>query len=77
MLWDSDHTKRMVSGRLRALLKKKGFTIAAAAECAGMTKQQVWKIVTGKIPNPGYCTVYQIVEAVGGTMKELHEDDED
>jgi transcriptional regulator with XRE-family HTH domain len=62
--------------RLKALLDRKGFTIYSAAECAGMSKQQAWKIVTGKAKNPGVVTVQRLVEAVGGTMAELFADED-
>jgi transcriptional regulator with XRE-family HTH domain len=64
-----------LSDRLRALLRKKGFSANSAAEAAGMERQQVWRIVTGKTVNPGSLTVERIVEAVGGTMAELFEDE--
>jgi transcriptional regulator with XRE-family HTH domain len=66
-----------LSDRLRRMLADRGCSIREAATLAGMERQQVWRIVTGKVPNPGYLTVQRIVEAVGGTMKELHEDDEE
>jgi transcriptional regulator with XRE-family HTH domain len=65
-----------LSDRLQALLKQKGFTIYAAAELAGMSKQQAWKIVAGKARNPGYLTVQRIVEAVGGRMADLDPDED-
>jgi transcriptional regulator with XRE-family HTH domain len=64
-----------LADRLQTLLKKKGFSINAAAELAGMERMHVWRIVTGKTANPGILTVERIVEAVGGTMAELFEDE--
>jgi transcriptional regulator with XRE-family HTH domain len=64
-----------LSDRLRALIRRKGFTINSAAEAAGMERQQVWRIVTGKTVNPGILTVQRIVEAIGGTLGELFEDE--
>lgn len=65
-----------LSDRLQALLKRKGFTINAAAEVAGMERQQVWRICTGKVKNPGVLTVERIVTAVGGTITELYQEEE-
>jgi transcriptional regulator with XRE-family HTH domain len=65
-----------LSDRLRRMLDDRGCSISEAARMAGMEKQQTWRIVTGKNTNPGYLTVCRIVDAVGGTMKELHEDEE-
>lgn len=59
--------------RLRALLDRKGYSITDAADAAGMSRQQVHSIVSGKVPNPGITTVERIVEAVGATMAELYE----
>jgi transcriptional regulator with XRE-family HTH domain len=64
-----------LADRLQTLLKKKGFNANSAAEAAGMERQQVYRIVTGKTVNPGILTVERIVEAVGGTMAELFEDE--
>jgi transcriptional regulator with XRE-family HTH domain len=64
-----------LSDRLRRLLADRGCSIREAAALAGMENQQVWRIVTGKVENPGYLTVQRIVEAVGGTMAELAADD--
>lgn len=65
-----------LSDRLRRMLDDRGCSIAEAARLAGMERQQVWRIVTGKNVNPGVETVRKIVEAVGGTMAELFADEE-
>lgn len=61
--------------RLQRLLAAKGLSISGVAETAGMERQQVHRIVTGKVANPGVLTVQRIVEAAGGTMAELFTDE--
>lgn len=58
------------------MLADRGCSISEAAELAGMTRQQVWRIVSGANPNPEYLTLVRIVEAVGGTMGELFADED-
>lgn len=65
-----------LSDRLRALLDRKGYSLADAADVAGMSRQQVHSIVSGKVPNPGILTVKRLVEAVGGTMGEVFPEDD-
>ena len=62
--------------RLLRMLDARGYSISEAAKAAGMEKQQVWRIVTGKNGNPGMVTVERIVAAIGGTMAELFADDD-
>jgi DNA-binding phage protein len=50
-------------------------SVNSVAEMAGMERMQVYRIVQGKTPNPGILTVERIVEAAGGTMRELYDDD--
>lgn len=71
----SERPTMTLSDRLQALLRRNGFNANSAAEAAGMERQQVWRIVTGKTVNPGIRTVERIVEAIGGTMAELFEDE--
>ena len=65
-----------LADRLRRLLNARGFTIYAAAEVAGMERQQAWRIVAGKTPNPGIVTVERLVAAIGATMNDLYADDD-
>lgn len=65
-----------ISDRLQRLLVVKGFSISGVAETAGMERQQVHRIVTGKVANPGVLTVQRIVEAAGATMGELFADND-
>lgn len=65
-----------LSRRLQALFDRQGFSISEAARTAGMQKQQVWLIVTGRNANPGVETVRKLVEAVGATLGELFADEE-
>jgi DNA-binding phage protein len=60
--------------RFRRLLEAQGHSISGVAELAGMERQQVHRIVTGKVENPGVATVRRIVEAAGGTLGEFFAD---
>jgi transcriptional regulator with XRE-family HTH domain len=64
-----------VAARLQRLLAKYDLSVNSVAEMAGMERMQVYRIVQGKTPNPGILTVERIVEAAGGTMRELYDDD--
>lgn len=64
-----------LAGRLQRLLAARHCTITEAADASGMPKQQVWRIVTGKVENPGVITVQRLVEALGGTLGELFADE--
>lgn len=63
-----------VAQRLQRVLDDRGCTLSEAAQAAGMPRQQVWKILSGTVPNPGILTVEKIVRAAGGTMLEFFED---
>jgi transcriptional regulator with XRE-family HTH domain len=65
-----------VAARLRRTLADTGHTVASVAEMAGMARQQVHPIVTGKIVNPGILTVERIVGAAGSSMVEFYRDAE-
>lgn len=64
-----------LSRRLQALLARQGFSISEAARAAGMQKQQVWLIVTGRTADPHIGSVRKIAEAVGATLGELFADE--
>lgn len=66
-----------LAARLRRLLDRQGFSVAEVARDAGMAKQQLHVILSGKNPNPGILTITRIVEAAGGTMTELFGDGEE
>lgn len=63
-----------LADRLQRLFAAKGLSISGVAETAGMERQQVHRIVAGKVANPGVLTVQRIVEAAGATMAELFAD---
>lgn len=65
-----------LADRLRRLLDARGFSITEAAKLAGMEKQQVHRIVAGKVKNPGVLTVQRLVEAIGCTLGELFADED-
>jgi transcriptional regulator with XRE-family HTH domain len=65
-----------LSERLHRMLDDRGCSISEVARIAGMQRQQVWRIVSGKNPNPNIQTIARIVEAAGGTMAELFTDDD-
>jgi transcriptional regulator with XRE-family HTH domain len=60
-----------IADRLKALLEREGLSINAVAENAGMERQACWRIVAGKVKNPGVLTLQRIVEAAGATMAEF------
>lgn len=64
-----------LAARLQRLFDRHHTTQTEVADAAGMARQQVGKIVSGAAKNPGILTVERIVEAAGGTMRELYEDD--
>lgn len=61
--------------RLRRILDARGCTIAEAARLAGMSRQQVHKLVSGDNPDPRISTVQKLVESIGATMAELFAED--
>lgn len=65
-----------LSDRLRRLLDERGCSIREAAQLAGMESQMLWRIVTGRTPNPGILTVERVVRAIGCKMTELYADEE-
>lgn len=69
-------TTMTLADRLQRLLAGRGFSISETARAAGMEKQQLWRIVSGRNENPGIKTIERIVEAVGGTMAELFAEEE-
>lgn len=63
-----------LGAKLMELLELRGLPVARAAEMAGMTRQQLWRILQGDVPNPGILTVQNIVRSLGGRMKDLFDD---
>lgn len=76
VLFDEEYVPLTLSDRLRRMLADRGFTISEAAKLAGMEKQQVHRIVSGKNPNPGIETLRKITDAMGGTLGELFADED-
>lgn len=70
-------TDTTLADRLTALLRRQGLSIAHVAENAGMTKQQVHTIISGKNDNPKIETLKLIVEAAGETLGEFFAHDAD
>jgi transcriptional regulator with XRE-family HTH domain len=66
-----------LSDRLKRLFDERGVSISEAARFAGMEKQQVHRIVSGRNANPGIATVRRIVEGIGGTLGELFADEDE
>jgi len=62
--------------RLQRLIASKDLSISGVAETAGMERQQVHRIVAGKVANPGILTVQRIVEAAGSTLGEFFADED-
>lgn len=60
-----------LAARLQSLLDERGLSIAEVAREAGMAKQQLHAILSGKNPNPGVLTVQRIASAIGVTLAEL------
>lgn len=65
-----------VAERLARMLARQGLSIRSVAELAGMESQQAWRIVTGKVANPGIETVRRLVEAAGSSMREFFSEDD-
>jgi transcriptional regulator with XRE-family HTH domain len=65
-----------LADRLRRLLDDRGLSIREVARIAGMHHQQVGAILSGDNPNPGVGTLGRIVEAAGGSLKELFDDED-
>jgi transcriptional regulator with XRE-family HTH domain len=61
-----------VAARLRRLLDERGLTLQEIGETAGLTRQAIHAIVSGRSPSPHVGTVERIVEAAGATMAELY-----
>jgi transcriptional regulator with XRE-family HTH domain len=64
-----------VSTRLRTMLDRKGYSIASAAESAGMSRQQLHQILSGKRARIEVGTLEKVVEAIGATLEELFKED--
>jgi predicted RNase H-like HicB family nuclease/transcriptional regulator with XRE-family HTH domain len=67
-------TAPTLGGQLWRMIRYHRLTVAEAARMAGMTRQQLWRILNGDVPNPGILTVQQIVRSIGGRMKDLFAD---
>jgi transcriptional regulator with XRE-family HTH domain len=63
-----------LGGKILELIEAQGLTIAAAAKKVRMTRQQLWRIIRGDVPNPGFLTVQRIVRKLGGQMKDFFKD---
>jgi transcriptional regulator with XRE-family HTH domain len=70
----SDPTSTTLPERFQILLDARGLSARELAGMTGMPYQQVWRITSGKVPNPGVLTVQRIVEASGSTMAEFFGD---
>ena len=68
---DDDNDLSTLAGRLRALLKSRGLTIAEVARRAGMSRQQAHAIISGATVEPTPETLGRIVEAAGATLDDL------
>jgi hypothetical protein len=63
-----------LGGKLVELIEERGVTYARAAEMCGMTRQQLWRLLQGDVPNPGIFTIQQVVLGLGGRMRDLWSD---
>jgi transcriptional regulator with XRE-family HTH domain len=57
--------------RLAELVKLDGRTQAAIAEAAGMTPQEIARLISGARANPGIETVRRVLEGLGKSWKDL------
>jgi transcriptional regulator with XRE-family HTH domain len=60
-----------LSNRLRSLRKSAGLTIQQLAELAGLSRQAVQHIESGKRTNPGIETIRSICKVLGISLKEF------
>lgn len=54
-----------VADQVRLLMEQRGWSYAQVAMRAGVDPTTIWKIATGKTPNPGNVTLRKIGEAFG------------
>jgi transcriptional regulator with XRE-family HTH domain len=66
-------TKRRldVPGRLRALIKKDGRSIAQLAVATDMDRNYLYAILSGTRPNPTVATVHKILSCLGRQWRDL------
>jgi transcriptional regulator with XRE-family HTH domain len=64
-----------LSDRLRRLLEARSMSISEVSRLAGLSRQQVHRIVSGSNPNPGILLVERIAGAMGLSLGELFADD--
>lgn len=63
--------------RLQRLIAKYHMSQSNVADAAGMTRQQISRIINGSNAEPKIATVERIVEAIGSTMVELYQQEQD
>jgi DNA-binding Xre family transcriptional regulator len=64
-----------VPARLRRLLDENGWTDAEVARRCGMSRQQVHRLVSGAVPNPGVLTLARLLGPLGLTVSDLFPDE--
>lgn len=63
---------RTMAANVRTLLDQRGWSYAVASRHAGgLDPTTIWKIATGKTPNPGHDTLRQLADAFGVSVEEL------
>ena len=60
--------------KLMELIKNRNLTVARAAEMLNMSKQQLFRLIQGDVPNPGIFTLQDIVVGLGYRMTDLFDD---
>lgn len=60
-----------VPARLRALTAARGLTVQEAAEAAGLTRQHVSTLLSGRSPRPTVETVAKVLAALDATWADL------
>lgn len=63
--------------RLQRIILKYRMSQSNVADAAGMTRQQISRIINGSNAEPKLVTVERIVEAIGSTMVELYQQEQD
>jgi len=63
-----------LGGKIAELIAMRGLSISRAATMCHMTRQQLWRIIQGDVPNPGILTIQVIVIGIGCRMKDLFTD---
>ena len=57
--------------RIKAMRKKRGLSLRAVAQAAGMNPSLLSRIESGEVPNPGIATVDRLCRVLGVDIGEI------